>query len=706
MSLLTSALAFFPATVLAAGETYKWIDFNTIEVSGGNLSNAGTLKLSQGSNPEVFSFEKQPKHKDGCSLSLTVTLTGANTARLSTPKPRDKVSIGNPGEHYCDDPKYEVKCSGWGPWKECTRKFVGAQYPGIYEDYNGKTINIEGTRPGSGNQTETDLDRGVGVTINAPNPANASPANITIQIKKADGAVLFTANPAQEAALGSADPNDQNFLEPSLRPVSYYSKFLLDPGKYLVCADIVIADCRQFEKKKFEPLSLEYGETSTERSVIAKITVDYVGGVQDMTVGPLEVTLRKPDGSIIAIQTNKQTHKMSSEEEQANGLVTAEYTFGLEGVFRDMDPASYQVCVIGLSECKDVVKQAGENAIVEFRIDWNDFSEDQEYDRDCKEKYEIMGTRAITFAVCAVIDTGTFVIGRLDTVISDLLTVDVQNVFNDDDASNAFHKAWNSFRLFALGLIVVAALIMVVSQASGLEVVDAYTVKKVLPRLLFAAVFITLSWDILEFLTTLSNDAGTGIRSLIYAPFKSMANVGGNVAGGSIVVLTLISTGAALAFGFFGLLSFVVTGLLASLVAFAVLIFRKMLIILLIMMAPFAIASYVLPNTSKLWDIWKDSLIAALIVFPIIMAFIAIGRVTAVVSFNAPGSPTVNQLIAIVAYFAPYFMISMAFRMAGGIMAKAGGIANNASKGGFDRLKKYRASKSKENMQKMAAGRR
>ncbi|HEU4914136.1 MAG TPA: hypothetical protein VFT16_01895, partial [Candidatus Saccharimonadales bacterium] len=245
-----------------------------------------------------------------------------------------------------------------------------------------------------------------------------------------------------------------------------------------------------------------------------------------------------------------------------------------------------------------------------------------------------------------------------------------------------------------------------VSQAAGIEILDAYTVRKVLPRLLFAAIFIALSWDILEFLTSLSNDAGNGIRGLIYAPFKDMAELGGTISGGSLFALTLIGTGAALAFGWLGLLSFVITGFLASMVALAVLIVRKMIIVLIIIMSPFAIAASVLPNTRKLYELWKGTLVALLVVFPIIMAFIAIGRVFAVVSFHAPGNQTVNQLIAIVAYFAPYFLITTAFKLAGGVIATLGGLANDRTKGLFDRVSGYRANKVSQNMAKMGQGQR
>lgn len=702
-SFLGVALAAFPASVAAAGETYTWKDYNTLTMSGGDIKKPVEFKLIANSNPQRFvpADASRPTDKAGCDLDAAViTLNSDSSANFDNEtwsEVQNEGTVARPaGVTWC-----------WSQEEDCTLGIFNChkKFDGIPEKYN-HGITIGGTRPGSDQQSETDLDRRVSVIINSPNPNSSSADTITITIKDAAGKVVSTAQAKKEAALGNTDPNSDHYVDPQFQPVYYLNDFELDPGKYTVCATIVIADCKAFTKEKFKTLILEYGDDSTKRQINVRVIASYIGGVQNMTVGPFEVTLRKPSGEIVTQQTNTQSHKMTPEEEQVQGGVTVTYELSTYTTFNGLDPATYEICVTGVEDCQDVVKPAGDSVDVVFKLDWNAFNADTTYERDCKDKYEVMGVKAITFLVCSVIDTGTYAVGTLDNVIGNLLTVDTKDVFDDSSANNPYHIAWNSFRAFALGLIVIAALVMVVSQAAGIEILDAYTVRKVLPRLLFAAVFIALSWDILEFLVSLSNDAGNGMRGLIYAPFKDLADQGGSIAGGSLFALTLIGTGAALAFGWIGLLSFVVTGLLASLVAAAVLILRKMLILLIIMLSPFAIAASVLPNTRKIYDTWKSALTAVLIVFPIIMSFIAIGRVFSTVAFHSPGNATVNQLIAIVAYFAPYFLITMAFRMAGGVVAAVGGVVNDRSKGAFDRLKGFRGNKVNENMSKMGQGQR
>lgn len=707
VSLLASAISFFPPKAQAAGETYTWKDYNTVTVSGGDFKGTYEFKLVQNSNPQRFSSDKQPDVKAGCRLALTFTLINDSSAKLSAPLPevRSNPSVGESGVSYCDDMKTKEVCSGIWPFRSCHYEPDGPAFPGVSAGYNGKTVTIGGTRPGSNEQSESDLQKDVTVVVNSPDPNSSSPDTITMTLKNEKGDVIATAQPKKEAALGNTDPNSDLYVEPEYQPVYYLHSFKLDPGKYLICASIVITDCKPFTKEKFKSLHLEYGDDSTQRKLTIEVIATYAGGPKDLTVGPFDVTVRKPSGQIISVKTNTQTHKMTQDEEWANGGITVDYELHTYAYVNGLDPATYEVCVTGVEECQDVIKQAGQEAKVTFKLDWNQYNADNNYERDCKDKYEVMGVKAITFLVCSVIDTGTAVVGGLDDLIAQLLTVDTNDIFKDGD-TNAYHIAWNSFRAFALGLIVIIALIMVVSQAMGMDIFDAYTIRKILPRLLISAVLISLSWDLLEFLVGLSNDAGNGIRGIIYAPFKDMAELGGSIGGGSLFALTLIGTGAALAFGWVGLLSFVITGLLASLVAVAVLIVRKIIIILIIMVAPFALAASVLPNTRKMYEMWKNTLVALLVVFPIIMAFIAIGRVFSVVAFHAPGSQTVNQLIAIVAYFAPYFLITTAFKMAGGVISTLGGIVNDRSKGAFDRLKNFRGNTVNRNMSNMAQGQR
>ncbi|HEU4914810.1 MAG TPA: hypothetical protein VFT16_05445, partial [Candidatus Saccharimonadales bacterium] len=92
----------------------------------------------------------------------------------------------------------------------------------------------------------------------------------------------------------------------------------------------------------------------------------------------------------------------------------------------------------------------------------------------CDITWDLSTVFSLKWLVCPVVNAATAAVGAMEDVINNLLTVDTKDIFNDSDTNNAYHTAWNSFRAFALGLIVIAALIMVVSQAAGIEILDAY----------------------------------------------------------------------------------------------------------------------------------------------------------------------------------------------------------------------------------------
>ncbi len=314
----------------------------------------------------------------------------------------------------------------------------------------------------------------------------------------------------------------------------------------------------------------------------------------------------------------------------------------------------------------------------------------------------------LNWVLCPIVQGVNAVIAQLDNAINSLLTVDQASIFDrGTDTGHGYYTAWSSFRVFALALLVIAALVMVIAQALGLEILDAYTIKKVLPRLIIAIIGISLSWYLMEFLVNLTNALGDGVRQLIYYPFHTIKTGNINLGGGSTVALSIISASAIWALGPLGIASFVATAALAVMIAFLVLILRQILIIVLILMAPIAIACYILPNTNSAWKLWSESLIKGLMMFPIIVSFLAAGRVLAVTA-SAGKSDTVPQsvyqLIAFAAYFMPYFLIPMTFRFAGGAMRFVGGAVNDRNRGGFDRLKKFRAGRVAQNMHDTKTG--
>lgn len=305
------------------------------------------------------------------------------------------------------------------------------------------------------------------------------------------------------------------------------------------------------------------------------------------------------------------------------------------------------------------------------------------------------GTLSITWLLCPITKGMAEMVGGLDGFINSLLNIDPTPIFGNNATGNAYHTAWSVVSRVALALIVIAGLVMILSQALGLEIVDAYTIRKVLPRLFIATIGVTLSWQLLAFAVNLSNDLGMSVRGIIYAPFKDLpASITPGNSGAALAVIGLVA--AAFIYQL-AILTFVGTAALAIMIAVIVLVIREILVVGLLILAPLAIACYVLPNTQNIYKIWWDWFSKALLMYPIIMAFLAVGRVFATVASVGDPNP-LQRLIAFVAYFAPYFLIPLTFRFAGGAIRSVGGFVNDRNKGAFDRLRKIRQGSAEKHM--------
>lgn len=298
---------------------------------------------------------------------------------------------------------------------------------------------------------------------------------------------------------------------------------------------------------------------------------------------------------------------------------------------------------------------------------------------------------------CALLTAGSGMAATFYNMVQQLLYMPTSSVFND-----SFNKTAQSFRIIGMALIIIAGLVMIIAQATGSDLVDAYTIKKVLPKLGMALVGMAISLPLLKFAVNLTNDVGIAAGNIIVN--LGGANAAGNSAtiGDNISALFLGLAGVAIV-GFtwgWAAITFVGTAALALLIGVVVLAIRQMAIVVLIMIAPLAIAASVLPGTDKLWKFWRTTLFSTLMMFPILMMFLKAGEFMAGI-FGTMADDQKNELFTVLAaliYFAPYFMIPLAFKMAGGLISTVFGMMNDRGKGLFDGLRNVRDNQRKQRM--------
>lgn len=243
---------------------------------------------------------------------------------------------------------------------------------------------------------------------------------------------------------------------------------------------------------------------------------------------------------------------------------------------------------------------------------------------------------------------------------------------------------------------------------------SAYTIRKILPRLLIAVIAIQLSWALVLLAVRINNDVAHGLEALFYAPFGgvdafSLGSIiqtgGGSAAGFAGAGFAAVAAGTA---GFMllgpgtavGVLALAATAALGLLVALFTLILRRAILIFLIVIAPVAIVCWVLPGTDKFWKLWWESFSKLLIMYPLILLMIAAGRVFAKVAAASGannGTPILTYSMVILGFFGPLFLIPATLKLAGTAFATITGAVNSKGKGAFDRLRGVRNDQAKKN---------
>ena len=248
---------------------------------------------------------------------------------------------------------------------------------------------------------------------------------------------------------------------------------------------------------------------------------------------------------------------------------------------------------------------------------------------------------------------------------------------------NQVQTTWSLIKNIASAALVIIMLLMVFSQAISAGPFDAYTIRKILPRLVAAVILMQLSWYIVAFFVDLVDDIGKSLFDILYAPFGGSSKLD----LGSLLAHANIGTGQTIIIDFVALVGTVVLGLaslpavlflafsavVALLAALIVLIFRKIIIIFCLIFAPLAILAWILPGTQRYWKLWYDNFLKVLMMFPLIVGLIAAGHIFAFVVGTQGNGTFLNLIFVMVGVFGPLFVLPKTFKWGGQAMSMAGG---------------------------------
>lgn len=249
--------------------------------------------------------------------------------------------------------------------------------------------------------------------------------------------------------------------------------------------------------------------------------------------------------------------------------------------------------------------------------------------------------------------------------IIELLTI---SPLSQTGSNKALYDIWKAFRDVALGLFILIFMIIIFGNGLGIE---AYTIKRALPRLALGALFTFASFYILQTLIDITNLLGNAIPALL-TQITNNANISG---------YNIDLSGGLQGVGIILMIVFALLALIAVLVGIAGLIARQLIIFMLVLSAPFAFVMWVLPNTENLFKKWWSNLIRVLFMFPMITGMIAMSLVFQ--ATTASSSSNVVKLAGTLAPLVALMMIPKTFKWGGEAFAAAAGFtAGYAAKAG------------------------
>lgn len=230
----------------------------------------------------------------------------------------------------------------------------------------------------------------------------------------------------------------------------------------------------------------------------------------------------------------------------------------------------------------------------------------------------------IGWLVCPTTGVLANAIDSIYSIIENFLIIDPITA-ND---KSPIYIVWQYARDITNIVFVVMLLVVVWSQLTGFGI-NNYGIKKVLPRLIVAAILVNLSFILCALAVDASNIIGVTLKGF-FTSIEETAIQNLDIEGDSISwtnLVTALTTGTAvtgLAIGLSGglgqfiwmLIGAVIGAVLAVFVGLVTIALRQAVVAMLIMISPLAFVAYLLPNTEKYFAKWKNTLFSMLVFYP------------------------------------------------------------------------------------------
>lgn len=252
------------------------------------------------------------------------------------------------------------------------------------------------------------------------------------------------------------------------------------------------------------------------------------------------------------------------------------------------------------------------------------------------------------------------------------------------------YQVWSYMRNIANICFIIFLLVIIYSQITGYGI-NNYGVKKSLPRLIVTAMVVNFSFLFCAIAVDISNILGNGLKDLL-AGIAESAISSGTVDGSKTATgfYSLFSTvaaggaGLALSFAFPGgplglLLAFIpliIGGIISVIVGLLVLGLRQALVIFLVSISPIAFVLYILPNTEKHFQKWKNTFSQMLFFYPMFSMLFGVSKLASMVLITSATTPF-GLLVGAAVQVLPLLLAAGLMKLSGSALSGISNVLNS-----------------------------
>lgn len=259
------------------------------------------------------------------------------------------------------------------------------------------------------------------------------------------------------------------------------------------------------------------------------------------------------------------------------------------------------------------------------------------------------------------------------------------------------YQVWAYMRNLANICFIIFLLVIIYSQITGLGISN-YGIKKSLPRLIITAIIVNFSFLFCAIAVDISNIIGNGLKDFLASIADNAISTGTIDPSKNTGFYSLFTTIAAGGIGTTILLAFpggplglllalipvIVGGIISVIIGLLVLGLRQALVVFLVAVSPVAFVLYILPNTEKHFQKWKNYFAQMLFFYPMFSMLFGVTKLASMIFITSATTPF-GIIIGVAIQVLPLFLAANLMQLSGtalgGISSRLNGLGNKASVG-------------------------